>query len=209
MMTPIQSDGPENQGPQGRVVVRAMNLQTQHFARAADVCFVVKLRCAAICAFLLVAALPAARARKVPVTEKADLVVIVKSARTMTLYRGGKILRSYNVALSRDPTGPKERAGDHKVPEGDYVIDSKNAHSRFHLALHVSYPNAGDRERARKFGVSPGGNIEIHGLERPFAWIGGLQRQVNWTDGCIAVTNSEIEEIWRLVPVGTHVEIRP
>lgn len=127
----------------------------------------------------------------------------------MTLYSGEKILKTYKVALSRDPVGAKERAGDHKIPEGDYVIDPKNARSRFHLALHISYPNAFDRERARKLGVSPGGGIEIHGLESTFAWVGGLQRQINWTDGCIAVTNSEIDEIWWLVPVGTRVEIRP
>jgi murein L,D-transpeptidase YafK len=165
---------------------------------------------AAIWFFLLIPLSPATRARKVPATDdKAGLIVIVKSTRTMTLYRGNKVLETYHVALSREPVGPKERAGHHRVPEGDYVIDAKNAHSRFHLALHISYPNAADRKRARKLGVNPGGNIEIHGLESTFAWAGGLQRQINWTDGCIAVTNSEIEEIWRLVPVGTRVEIKP
>jgi murein L,D-transpeptidase YafK len=89
------------------------------------------------------------------------------------------------------------------------MIDSKNPHSRFHLALHISYPNAADRERARKLGVKPGGNIEIHGLGSTYGWVGGLQRQIDWTDGCIAVTNSEIEEIWDIVPVGTPLEIRP
>ena len=93
--------------------------------------------------------------------------------------------------------------------EGVYVIDSKNSHSRFHLALHISYPNAADRERARKLGVSPGGDVEIHGLESKYAWVGSLHRQTNWTAGCIAVTNPEIDEIWPLVPVGTPVEIRP
>jgi murein L,D-transpeptidase YafK len=140
---------------------------------------------------------------------KADRIVIEKSARTMTLMRNGKVLKAYKVALSREPTGAKEREGDHKVPEGEYVIDSKNPHSRFHLALHISYPNAVDKERARKLGVKPGGNIEIHGLDSKYAWVGSLQRQVDWTDGCIAVTNSEIEEIWPLVAVETPVEIRP
>jgi murein L,D-transpeptidase YafK len=100
----------------------------------------------------------------------------------MILYRGNKVLKTYDVALSRESVGSKERAGDHKVPEGDYVIDAKNAHSRFHMALHISYPHAADRKRARKLGVNPGGNIEIHGLESAFAWVGGLQRQINWTD---------------------------
>lgn len=146
---------------------------------------------------------------KTPDTAKlANLIVIVKSTRTMTVYSGHTVLKTYRVALSRDPIGPKVRAGDHKVPEGDYVVDGKNAHSRFHLALHLSYPNATDRERARRLGVNPGGNIEIHGLPDNFAWIGRSQRLIDWTDGCIAVTNSEIEEIWRLVPVGTPVKIR-
>jgi murein L,D-transpeptidase YafK len=127
----------------------------------------------------------------------------------MRLMSDGKTLKSYKVALSREPIGAKERSGDHKVPEGEYVVDSKNPHSRFHLALHISYPNATDRERARKLGIKPGGDIEIHGLDSKYAWVGSLQRQVDWTDGCIAVTNSEIEEIWPMVAVGTAVEIRP
>ncbi|MGC1416875.1 MAG: L,D-transpeptidase family protein [Candidatus Acidiferrum sp.] len=141
--------------------------------------------------------------------EKADRIEIHKSERTMTLFREGKVLKTFKVALSRVPIGAKEREGDHRVPEGLYVVDAKNAHSRFHLALHISYPNAADRERARKLGVKPGGNIEIHGLGSNFGWVGSLHRQVDWTDGCIAVTNSEIEEIWPLVPVGTPVEILP
>jgi murein L,D-transpeptidase YafK len=141
--------------------------------------------------------------------EQADRIVVEKSARTMTLMHGPRVLRAYKVALSREPVGAKEREGDHKVPEGEYVVDSKNAHSRFHLALHISYPNASDREKARKLGVRPGGNIEIHGLDGKYAWVGSLQRQIDWTDGCIAVTNPEIDEIWPIVRVGTPVEIRP
>lgn len=140
---------------------------------------------------------------------KVDRIVVVKSTRTMMLMSEGKVLKTYEVALSREPVGAKERAGDHKVPEGEYVVDSKVLHSRFHLALHISYPNAADRERARKLGVKPGGNIEIHGLPNRYAWLGSVQHYVDWTDGCVAVTNPEIEEIWRLVPVGTPVEIRP
>jgi murein L,D-transpeptidase YafK len=127
----------------------------------------------------------------------------------MTLMHGAKVLKACKVALSREPVGAKDREGDHKVPEGEYVVDSKNAQSRFHLALHISYPNATDREKARELGVRPGGNIEIHGLGSKYAWVGSLQRQVDWTDGCIAVTNQEIDEIWSVVPVGTPVEIRP
>jgi murein L,D-transpeptidase YafK len=144
-----------------------------------------------------------------PPAKKADRIVVEKAARTMKLMRGSEVLRTYKVALSREPVGAKEREGDHRVPEGEYVIDSKNSHSRFHLALRISYPNAADMEKAHKRGVKPGGNIEIHGLDSKYAWVGSLQRQVDWTDGCIAVTNPEIEEIWRLVPVGTPLEIRP
>jgi murein L,D-transpeptidase YafK len=140
--------------------------------------------------------------------KKANRIVIVKSARTLTLMSGGQVLKSYKVALGGDPVGPKVKAGDKKTPEGEYVIDSKNAKSRFHLALHISYPNAADRERARKLGVNPGGEVEIHGLESKYGWVGSLHRQINWTAGCIALTNPEIEEIYKLVPLGTPVEIR-
>ena len=98
---------------------------------------------------------------------------------------------------------------DHKTPEGHYTIDSRNANSQFHRALHISYPNQLDREQSHRLGVNPGGGIEIHGVGSNYAWLGGLHRQLDWTDGCIAVTDEEIEEIWGLVPVGTPVEIRP
>ena len=141
--------------------------------------------------------------------QEADKILIVKSAHTMTLLSGGKMLKTYKVALGGAPVGPKRVEGDHKTPEGNYVIDAKNAHSRFHLALHISYPSAADTETARKLGARPGGAIMIHGLAGSFAYLGPLHRQTDWTDGCIAVTNAEIEEVWRLVPVGTRVEIRP
>ncbi len=144
-----------------------------------------------------------------PNKQRADRIVIVKSERTLTLFNGGQVLKTYKVALGGNPIGAKEKAGDKKTPEGAYMIDSKNAKSRFHLALHISYPNAEDLKRARKRGVNPGGGIEIHSLESQYAWVGSLHRQVNWTAGCIAVTNAEIEEIWSLVEVGTPVDIRP
>jgi murein L,D-transpeptidase YafK len=141
--------------------------------------------------------------------EKADRIEVHKAEHTMNLLRGGKVVKSYKVALSTVPVGAKEREGDHKVPEGLYIVDRKNAQSKFHLALHINYPNATDRERARKLGVRPGGDIAIHGLGAKFGWVGAAHRQVDWTDGCVAVTNSEMEEIWPLVDVGTVVEIRP
>jgi murein L,D-transpeptidase YafK len=142
-------------------------------------------------------------------TPQADKIIIVKSTRTMTLMKGDKVLKTYRVALGTVPVGPKQVHGDHKTPEGSYVISGKNPASRFHLALRVSYPGPADRARARKLGSSPGGDIMIHGLGREFAFLGLLQWRTDWTDGCVAVTNEEIDEIWRLVPVGTSVEIRP
>lgn len=139
---------------------------------------------------------------------KADRVVIVKSTHTLMLLSHGQVLKTYKVSLGRGGSGAKSEAGDRETPEGEYVIDAKNPHSRFHRALHISYPNARDRERARKQGTSPGGLIEIHGIEEKWAWVGSLHRAVDWTAGCIAVTNPEIEEIYKLVPVGTPVEIR-
>jgi murein L,D-transpeptidase YafK len=144
-----------------------------------------------------------------PAKQKADQIIVVKSTHTMTLMEKGQILKVYKIAIGRGPKGPKDHEGDHKTPEGEYLIDQKNSKSRFHLALHVSYPNAADRKRAQDEGLDPGGAIMIHGVEDCFSWLGPLLRHVDWTDGCIAVTNSEIEEIWRLVPVGTSVAIRP
>jgi len=139
----------------------------------------------------------------------ADRIIIVKSTYTMTLMTGCKALKTYKIALGTAPVGAKEIEGDHKTPEGNYTIDARNPQSRFHLALHISYPSATDKARARQKGALPGGNIMIHGLEKRFAYLGPLHRQADWTDGCIAVTNSEIEEIWQLAPLGARVEIRP
>lgn len=137
-----------------------------------------------------------------------DRILVVKSSRTMTLFSRGKTLRTYKVALGGQPVGAKERIGDHKTPEGQYVVSMKLANSQFYRALRISYPNAEDVQRARKLGVDPGGLVEVHGLGRRFGWLGALHRKTDWTDGCVAVTNEEIDEIWKLVPVGTPVEIR-
>lgn len=142
-------------------------------------------------------------------TGPASRILIEKSARRLTLFSKDNLTRSYRIALGGNPTGPKERIGDKKTPEGTYIIDARNKDSRYHLALHISYPNEKDKQRARALGVSPGGNIMIHGLKNGFSWVGDFHRKVDWTEGCIAVTNEEIEEIARLVPDGTIVEIRP
>jgi len=156
--------------------------------------------------FVLVASGGAAQS---PEAKRADRIVVMKSNRTMTLESDGHVVKTYKVALGGQPVGAKDRQGDHKTPEGEYVVDAKNANSQFYLALHLSYPNATDRARASKLGVSPGGDVEIHGLGKKYGWIGARHRLSDWTDGCIAVTNEEIEEVFGMVPVGTRVEIRP
>ena len=138
-----------------------------------------------------------------------DRILIEKGQRRLTLLASGEVLKSYRIALGGDPVGPKERQGDNKTPEGIYVIDGKNDKSRFHLSLHISYPNENDRKRARELGVAPGGDIMIHGIKDGFSWVGDAHAEVDWTKGCIAVTDAEIEEIFKVVPIGTTVEIRP
>jgi len=140
---------------------------------------------------------------------KVDKVVLIKSKRVLILLRQGEIFKTYRVALGKEPNGHKTKAGDKKTPEGTYKLDSRKPDSKFHLAIHISYPNESDIVNAHKRGVSPGGDIMIHGLPHDLGGVGKLHRLSDWTNGCIAVTNSEIEEIWRLVPDGTPIEIRP
>ena len=141
--------------------------------------------------------------------QKADSIVVLKKDHTIELFAGGKVIRTYKVALGRGGLAPKEREGDGRTPEGRYIIDAKYEHSAYHKALHVSYPNADDRKRAARLHVPPGGAIMIHGLPNGKGWVGARHRLFDWTLGCIAVTDEEIDEIWNLVPVGTPVEIRP
>ena len=139
----------------------------------------------------------------------ADSIVVEKSQHRLSLYRGGILLRSYLVALGQQPVGDKERIGDMRTPEGLFHIEARNPASRYHRSLRISYPDAAHRERARTLGVSPGGDIMIHGLPDRQAWVGAAHRDFDWTEGCIAVTNQEIEEIWNAVPVGIPIQIKP
>ncbi|HEX7706315.1 MAG TPA: L,D-transpeptidase family protein [Thermoanaerobaculia bacterium] len=140
---------------------------------------------------------------------KADRVVIRKSSESLALVRDGQVLRSYPVSFGANPVGHKQQEGDERTPEGVYVIDYRKSDSAFHRALHISYPNSDDVERAARSGVDPGGLIMIHGLPNRAPFIGRLHRLVNWTDGCIAVTNREMDQIWAAVDDGTVVEIYP
>jgi murein L,D-transpeptidase YafK len=140
---------------------------------------------------------------------KADHILVLKSKRELQLIRNGAVLKTYRISLGGTPVGRKEQQGDHRTPEGTYTITGRNPKSQYHRALRVSYPNAEDRVRAAKRGLSPGGDIMIHGLPNGYGWVGRGHLSKDWTDGCIAVTDQEIEEIWTLVPDGTPVEIRP
>jgi len=148
-------------------------------------------------------------ATQLPAEQKADRIIVAKKARTMELMHADQVLKTYKIALGSEPIGPKTRQGDHRTPEGHYVIDRRNSRSQFHRSLHISYPNAADRDHARALGVSPGGDIFIHGLPNGYGFIGAAHRTRDWTDGCVAVTDQEIEEIWTLVNNGTPIEIRP
>jgi murein L,D-transpeptidase YafK len=141
-----------------------------------------------------------------PPSAVADKVVVLKSYRRLLLMKGDEVLKTYIVSLG-NPVGPKVRQGDNKTPEGNYVLDRHNAKSEYHRSIHISYPNADDVERARKLGVRPGGELFIHGLPNDFR--GHSEALGDWTEGCIAVSNAEMDEIWRAVADGTPIEIKP
>ncbi len=139
----------------------------------------------------------------------ADHVVVLKKERTLQLLSLGSVIKTYKVALGGDPVGPKTQQGDHKTPEGLYILDSRNAHSQFYKSIHISYPSPRDGSAAHARRVSPGGDVFVHGLPNGYGWVGASHRLKDWTDGCIAVTNTEIDEIWAAVADGTPIEIRP
>jgi murein L,D-transpeptidase YafK len=138
-----------------------------------------------------------------------DRVVVLKSERRMVLMYGSAVIRVYNVALGRYPKGHKMREGDSRTPEGSYTLDYRLEESLFHRAIRISYPNERDRARAREAGVDPGGQIMIHGLPNDWTAEQIDHPRLDWTQGCIAVTNEEMDEIWRLVRIGTPIDIYP
>jgi murein L,D-transpeptidase YafK len=141
-------------------------------------------------------------------TGMADHIVVTKSTHTLVLFDHGTVLRTYKVALGR-AFGPKQQQGDNRTPEGHYRIDAHNPHSSAHRSLHISYPNADDRARALAAHHPPGGDIMIHGILNGFGYLGALHRQTDWTYGCIAVTDEEMDEIYSLVPNNTPIDIEP
>ncbi len=159
----------------------------------------------ALLLLLLCTSLPAAP----PPAARIDRVEVFKARHELVLLKAGKVVKTYKVALGSQPVGKKERQGDGKTPEGNYVLDWRNPKSKFHRSIHISYPNAQDIARARSLGAPTGGDIFLHGLPNGAGFIGAAHRQMDWTDGCIAVTDSEIDEIWNLVRDGTPIVIHP
>ena len=136
---------------------------------------------------------------------KADQLVVYKSARRMEFWADDKLIKTYHISLGGNPIGHKQRQGDSRTPEGLYYINDRNPNSGYHLNLGISYPNTTDRKRPG----NPGGDIKIHGLKNGQGWIGKFQRWRDWTDGCIAVTNEEMEELYAAVPNGTPILLKP
>jgi murein L,D-transpeptidase YafK len=165
-----------------------------------------RLRLAPVVLFLLICELfLGAQNTRVEV----DLVVVYKQQRKLVLLQNGREVRSYKIALGSHPVGPKIQQGDHRTPEGTYVLDRRNPNSQFYKAFHISYPNSKDAAVARKLGLSPGGDIMLHGLPKDYAWVGKAQSSHDWTDGCIAVSNEEMDELWSLIRLGTPIDIKP
>lgn len=139
----------------------------------------------------------------------ADFILVEKALRKLTLFSAGIVLKEYRISLGKNPEGHKMREGDDRTPEGFYQIDYRNENSTYHRSLRISYPDEIDEIHARRSGVPPGGNIMIHGIGQAEEWVRELHPFLDWTEGCIAVTDSEIDEIWQWVPIGTWIEIRP
>ena len=141
------------------------------------------------------------------VCAEVDLVKVTKSKNKMYLLEDDKIIKEYDVAFGENPKGHKEQEGDERTPEGTHTLDYIKEDSSFYRAMHISYPNKADIENAKKKGVSPGGFIMVHGQKNNFGWLGAITQNFNWTNGCIALTNKEMDEFLELVKVGTKIQI--
>jgi murein L,D-transpeptidase YafK len=147
--------------------------------------------------------------QKLPPTIKIDHLIVYKSKRELQAYSANKLIKTYRIALGKNPLGAKECEGDKKTPEGIYFINAKNPHSDYHKNLGISYPNKQDTENAKKIGKPTGGDIKIHALKNGRGCIGKFQRWYDWTAGCIALTNEELDELFDAVDTGTPIEIKP
>ncbi len=140
--------------------------------------------------------------------QKVDRVLVLKEKHKLFLLYKNEIVREYHIALGKSPKGTKVMQGDRKTPEGNYTLDFKKADSSYYKAIHISYPSKADMEKAKKLGVNPGGAIMLHGQPNGWGWLSFIRQRFNWTSGCIAVSNGDMDEIWRLVKPGTPIEIR-
>ncbi|MCG6971663.1 MAG: L,D-transpeptidase family protein [Desulfobacterales bacterium] len=141
--------------------------------------------------------------------EKADFVLVIKSESTLYLKSGGKTLKKFHVVFGKRPKGRKVEEGDERTPEGRYILDYKKEDSAFYKSIHVSYPNEKDKRRAKTLGVNPGGQIMIHGQKNGFEWAASITQLFNWTEGCIALSNKDMDEVWDAVDAGTPILIKP
>jgi murein L,D-transpeptidase YafK len=147
--------------------------------------------------------------KKLPANIKIEKLIVYKSKRELQAYSNNLLIKTYTIALGRNPIGAKEVEGDKKTPEGAYFINTKNPHSDYHKNLGISYPNPQDIENAKKIGKSTGGDIKIHSLKNGRGYIAKFQRWYDWTAGCIALTDDELDELYEVVDIGTPIEIRP
>jgi murein L,D-transpeptidase YafK len=145
----------------------------------------------------------------VSATEMIDLVRVLKAERKIQLIAKGQIIREFPISLGGKPVGHKRQSGDQHTPEGKYILDYKKSDSAFYKAIHISYPNFADIENARKAGVSPGGQIMIHGQKNGLGWLAPLTQRFDWTNGCVALSNKDMDEVWNLVKVGAAIELVP
>ncbi len=147
--------------------------------------------------------------KSLPANIKIDRLIVRKSDRKLEAYAKGELVKIYPISLGKQPVGDKQYEGDNKTPEGRYIINDKNPHSGYYKNLGISYPNAADRREAKSLGKPVGGDIKIHGLPNKMPIIGRWHRIMDWTAGCMAVTNDEMEELYKAVPLGTPIEILP
>ncbi|GAA4053509.1 L,D-transpeptidase family protein [Flavobacterium chungnamense] len=146
---------------------------------------------------------------QLPKNSKIDAMIVYKSKHQLLAFSKGKLIKTYTISLGRNPVGAKEYEGDQKTPEGMYSIHDKNPNSGWHKNLGISYPNQNDMAKAKRLGKPAGGDIKIHGLKNRKGYIGKFHRWQDWTLGCIAVTNTEIDELYAAVSVGCTIEIKP
>ena len=141
--------------------------------------------------------------------QKADSVLVVKSERRLYLVIRNEVFASFTVSFGAKPVGHKKMQGDERTPEGHYILDYKNSKSKFYKSIHISYPNSEDRANARKLGVDPGGNIMIHGQPNGWGWTSSIIQLFHWTEGCVGLSDKDMDQVWAAVDPGTPIEIKP